>query len=577
MYRVNVNESELKKLYLKEGMSIENIAKKMHIGKNTVRDRIKKYGIAKTESQIKFNKEELFDLYITKNLTQEEIADIKNVSKKRIARELKNNGITKSKELFYSQVKSTVKRKYGVDNISQINDVKKKKEKKSVAKYGVKNISQAVEIKEKKSKKALEKYGVKDVLSAPEVRNKIIDTNMRKYGVKNPLQNDKIHKKAKETCKAKYGKEYPGQVDGVKEKIRKTCIDRYGVPSVFLYEPMKEKIKKSYKNKSNNEKRNIQKKIRATCMKKYGVPYPCMTKKCKNSSGNVISKINKTMSKLLLENGIKNKLEYNLGNYSYDIIILNSNILLEINPTYTHNSTLGTEFRGFKKTPLLKEYHFNKTINAKNNGYRCIHIWDWDDTNKIISLLKPKEKVYARKCKIKIISREERNNFLGEYHLQGTHRAKSIDIGLVYNGELVELISFGKPRYNKRYEYELLRLCSNARFEVVGGASKIFNYFIKEYNPKSIISYCDNSKFDGTIYNKLGFKLKDYGKPTRHWYNMKTKRHITDNLLRQRGFDQLFNENYGKGTSNEELMRKNGFVEVYDCGQSVYEYVKIEL
>ena len=38
------------------------------------------------------------------------------------------------------------------------------------------------------------------------------------------------------------------------------------------------------------------------------------------------------------------------------------------------------------------------------------------------------------------------------------------------------------------------------------------------------------------------------------WLQDNGERHITDNLLRQRGFDQLFNTNYDKGTSNEELM-----------------------
>ena len=49
--------------------------------------------------------------------------------------------------------------------------------------------------------------------------------------------------------------------------------------------------------------------------------------------------------------------------------------------------------------------------------------------------------------------------------------------------------------------------------------------------------------------------------------------HITDNLLRQQGFDRLLGDifgTYGKGTSNEELMLEHGFVEIYDCGQAVY-------
>ena len=34
------------------------------------------------------------------------------------------------------------------------------------------------------------------------------------------------------------------------------------------------------------------------------------------------------------------------------------------------------------------------------------------------------------------------------------------------------------------------------------------------------------------------------------------------------------NEHYGKGTSNEELMRNAGFVEIYDCGQQSWVYDK---
>lgn len=142
---------------------------------------------------------------------------------------------------------------------------------------------------------------------------------------------------------------------------------------------------------------------------------------------------------------------------------------------------------------------------------------------------------------------------------------------MFYNEELVEVITFGKPRYNKRYEWELLRLCIKPGYRIAGGSEKLFNYFIKQNNPTSIISYCDLSKFVGNVYNRLGFKLLYKTKPNKHW--SKGTKHITNNLLLQRGYDQLFNTNYGKGTSNEELMISSGWVEVYDCGQGVYTYI----
>lgn len=131
-------------------------------------------------------------------------------------------------------------------------------------------------------------------------------------------------------------------------------------------------------------------------------------------------------------------------------------------------------------------------------------------------------------------------------------------------------MTFGRPRYNKRYEWELLRLCIKPGYKIAGGSEKLFNHFVKQNDPISIISYCDLSKFVGNVYTKLGFELLYNTKPNKHW--SKGTRHITNNLLLQRGYDQLFNTNYGKGTSNEELMISSGWVEVYDCGQGVYVY-----
>ena len=134
-------------------------------------------------------------------------------------------------------------------------------------------------------------------------------------------------------------------------------------------------------------------------------------------------------------------------------------------------------------------------------------------------------------------------------------------------------MTFGKPRYNKHYEYELLRLCSHSDYIVVGGAERLFKHFVDAYKPNGIVSYCDASKFDGGVYTRLGFNFKSVSSPTKHWYNIKSGQHITDNLLRQRGFDQLFNASYGKGTSNEELMVEHGFLPIYDCGQRGYVFI----
>ena len=243
--------------------------------------------------------------------------------------------------------------------------------------------------------------------------------------------------------------------------------------------------------------------------------------------------------------------------------------MLEVNPYGTHNSTWGL----FGKPGKDSKYHFKKSQLAEQNGYRCIHVWDWDDRDKILMLLQPRTSLYARKLQLKEISQLEANRFLKQYHMQNGSREQKVCLGLFREQELIEVMTFGKPRFNKNYEWELIRLCTRPGFRVVGGAEKLLKHFKDLKNPKSLISYCDKSKFSGEVYTRLGFTLKSSGLPSKHWYNTKTGVHVTDNGLRMKGFDKLFGEvygTYGKGTSNDELMRQHDFVEIWDAGQAVY-------
>lgn len=385
------------------------------------------------------------------------------------------------------------------------------------------------------------------------------DRLCKEYGIKK--DRSKARGKGIETNIEKYGsiEEYYKHVSDATKTTRKI---KYG--SLINYsQQMSQKIKNSWGIKTEEDKENILVKTRETNNEKYGVDYTCQRPEAKVSNNN--SKPNESFANLLDMANISYIREFPIDTYVYDFKI--NNFLIEIDPTYTHNINIGI----YNNLPRDKTYHLTKTKLAKENGYRCIHVFDWDDSYKIINLLTPRIKIYAKECEIKEVDKKEAIEYLNKHHLQGYAKDK-IRLGLYYKDELVSIMTFDKPRYNKNYEWELIRFCSH--YLVVGGEQKLFNHFIKNYNPQSIISYCDNAKFEGKAYNKLGFSLVSEGIPTIHYYNIKTKVHITDNLLRQQGFDRLFNANYGKGTNNEELMLENGFLQVYDCGQSKYVYTR---
>lgn len=471
--------------------------------------------------KIEISREELYQKYIVENLTRKDVACFFNVKESLIKSKIKQYNFVKTKEQK-SETMSKIQKVCLDRNILY-------------EKYIEQNLS------------LLE--CAKELKQSPSV----IKRRLRDYGIKKTGDKFKeIHRK------------YANQTEFSKEKRQKTVLKKYGVSNVSKLNDIKNKkgqtTKVHYGVNNPFQSEDIKKRISKEVMNKYGVPYACMREECRKYSGNN-SEPNRKFANLLDKFNIKYEREFALKNFSYDFKV--GNILFEINPTIFHNST----FAPFGQ-PKSKSYHYTKHCVAKEFGFRCIHIFDWDDPEKIIkTFLVNKERVFARKCQIKDVSVKDAKEFIEQNHLQG-YAKDSVRIGLFYNGTLVEIMTLAKPRYTDKYDYEIVRLCSNKN--VIGGTEKLLSYFIKTYKPRNILSYCDLAKFDGKIYRQLGFTVANRVQPSKHWYNLQTGQHITDNLLRQKGFDQLFKTHYGKGTSNEELMKMAGFVEVYDCGQVAY-------
>ena len=219
-----------------------------------------------------------------------------------------------------------------------------------------------------------------------------------------------------------------------------------------------------------------------------------------------------------------------------------------------------------------KNYHLNKTEHFQKKDIRIIHIWedDWDLKRDIIkSQIKnwlniTENRIFARKCKIKDINDPKIvRRFLDNNHIQGFVSSK-IKLGLYYNNELVSLMTFDNFEGRKRLgvnEWNLSRFCNNINTNVIGGSSKLLNYFIKKYIPNRIISYADKDWSVGEIYEKIGF-LKLYESKPDYKYIVDYKR--------------IHKSRYKKSKLNTELteskfMRKIGIEKIYDCGKIKFE------
>ena len=95
----------------------------------------------------------------------------------------------------------------------------------------------------------MKKYGVENTSQLEEVKNKRIFTNMDRYGVPSNLNLKETHEKIRITNQEKYGADYFFLTPEGKEMSKKTCMEKYGVDNPSKNLEVKEKQRRSlYEN-----------------------------------------------------------------------------------------------------------------------------------------------------------------------------------------------------------------------------------------------------------------------------------------------------------------------------------------
>lgn len=281
-----------------------------------------------------------------------------------------------------------------------------------------------------------------------------------------------------------------------------------------------------------------------------------------NINENEVKDYIKSLGFSIIEND-RHTLKENNSFYELDVFIPNKNIAIEFDGLFWHSSD--------KKD---KNYHLNKTIKCNEKNINLIHIFEdeWIFKKRIVkarlkAILGVTEySIQARKCEVKEISSALATKFINKYHIQGNYNG-SIKLGLFYKNRLVAVMTFGKPRFNKKYDWELLRYCTLANFNIVGGAGKLLSYFKRNYSG-SIITYADRRWSNGNLYRKLGFKELKAAAPA-YWYFKGKHRYSRTSFQKHLLKNKL--ENFDENKSETENMKNNGFQMIYDCGNLVFE------
>jgi len=218
-----------------------------------------------------------------------------------------------------------------------------------------------------------------------------------------------------------------------------------------------------------------------------------------------------------------------------------------------------------------------KTLNVLDyKNPKCkstkLNVWPHQLANKqlISSMVKHRlgasEKVPARKCEVRIVSRTDARDFLNENHLSGWANAK-YNFGLYLNNVLLSIMSFDKPRFDTSYDWELIRLATKQNHVIVGGPSKLLD-FSKNYISGKVLCYSDNLLGEGKVYKSIGFNY--VGETGKGYFWVKGGTVLSRYAAQKHKLPNLLGNVDMSKTANL-IMTEAGWLQVFDAGNKKWE------
>ena len=207
-----------------------------------------------------------------------------------------------------------------------------------------------------------------------------------------------------------------------------------------------------------------------------------------------------------------------------------------------------------------------------------MHFWDYEINDRpelvksmIASKLGLNRTIYARKCSIISLTATQSKMFSQKNHIQGAASGESVIYGLLYDNTVVSIMSFGISRFDKNYDWELIRFCNIMGTNVIGGASKLFKHFLNHHSG-SIMSYANRRISNGNLYKQLGFKEVSRTKPNYFWLSLSSGEKLTRQKCQKHKLPKLLGAKFNPAETEKQNMERNGFVQCFDCGNIKYEY-----
>lgn len=428
------------------------------------------------------------------------------------------------------------------------------------------------EVAKKHEVTCLERYGVSNTFLAETSKAKAVETSLRLYGTAHPASSKIVRERIKKTCLERYGKSTPFSGGGFnQEKVKATQLSKYGAYPASRCSEVRSKMEK-------------------TCLERYGVSSPFKSddilNKCVATQSDLYGdlyahKVSQGENEVFeflrsLGAGVSSQVRGIVPRGRVDMVIEDSKLCVEFNGDYWHSDVVLAQ----KYHLSLREaqmFSYQRFVTCREAGYDRYfivwqHLWNNNVSRVIVKSMltslvgRVSDCVYARNCVIKELSSV--SEFLTMNHIQGVDNAFR-KFGLVYNGDLVSVMTFRRSRNNQ--QVELSRFCSKLGLRVVGGFSKLFKYAISVLNVDSIFSFSDNSYSNGDVYFKNGWELVEEIPPDYHIFYRGKVYHKSS--FRKSELFRRFPDVYNSSLTEWQMEDKIGALRIWDCGKKRWKYV----
>lgn len=406
-----------------------------------------------------------------------------------------------SKAFTFGSVKhkNAVKKKYGVDNVFQLETVKQTCKETMLQRYGVESWAQTDD----------GKRTIQENLTCPESREKARLTNIEKYGGQSPFSSRLVHEKSKQTLISKHGVGTAMAVPEVLEKALKT-------KKVNFQKNKLEKLKSivtliSPDSEWENKNSSLQWSCSKCNMNFLSHLDDGKTPRCPKCFPYSYRKQQTEVSSFVKSLGV-HVLEDTrsvIKPFEIDIWCAEQKVGIEFCGLFWHSETRKSD----------KNYHADKANRTELRGIKLIQIFsdEWETKREIVEsklrfALGKTQAISTRSTTLKQVKAIDAKSFFNATHLQGF--TPGVHIGLYDGNAYIAMATFKKRRRGA----ELLRFSTILNTSVDDGLHKIVTHWKKE-NPEPLTTRCDRRWNDVESFIAAGFLKNDVKQPTCFYTN----------------------------------------------------------